>query len=122
MPPLTALTMRASSNGSKSSSPSSGETARRLSRTGPSPKFVTMGSLKPSAARDGHAVPATLTVVEELVAGDAEGKLRDVAVGQLRLLQEQDIRRSPLEPPLDGLEAGAQRVDVPGRDAHRRRL
>ena len=41
MSPQTALTMRASSNGSKSSSPP----AFRLSRTGPSPKLVTTSAI-----------------------------------------------------------------------------
>jgi hypothetical protein len=40
MPPQTADTIRASSNGSKSSSPTATAAPALLSRTGPSPKFV----------------------------------------------------------------------------------
>ena len=75
---------------------------------------------QPIAGRDGHPVPAALAVVDELVAGHREGHDRRVRVGQLGLLDEQDVRCRAGQPVLDGLLAGLQRVDVPGRDAHLR--
>jgi hypothetical protein len=45
MPPAMADTIRASSKGLKSSSSSATDDPALLSRTGPSPKFVTMSSI-----------------------------------------------------------------------------
>jgi hypothetical protein len=70
------------------------------------------------AAGDGDAVPAPFAVVGELVARAAEDVGGRIRVGQLGLLHQQHVGSGPLEPPRDLVQAGPQRVDVPGRDPH----
>ncbi len=91
-----------------------------LSRTGPSPKFVTTSSTtRPRRVAMATPFQRPSPWWSEVVAGHRERHRRGIVVGELRLLHEQDVRLGALEPPLDLLEAGLQRVDVPGRDAHR---
>src|SRR5664280_778015 len=70
----------------------------------------------PAHARD--AVPAPLAVLEQRVAGHREGEQRRGVVGELRLLEQQDVGRGALKPPLHLLQARLEGVDVPGRDPH----
>ena len=73
----------------------------------------------PDPRRDRHAVPPAGPVVDELVAERPEVQRRRLLVGELRLLHAQDVRLVALGPGQHPLEAGLQRVDVPGREAHR---
>ena len=50
------------------------------------------------AGTDGHAVPATLAVMGELVADHLEGHHWRRLVGQLRLLHQQHVRLTLLQP------------------------
>ena len=74
------------------------------------------------AARDGDAVPPALPVMRQGVAGALEDVGRGVRVPELRLLHQEHVRLGALEPQDDPLQAGLQRVDVPGRDPHGSRL
>ena len=80
-PPQTADTIRASWNGSKSSSPAATAAPADESRTGPSPKFVTTSSI-PTRLRIADAVPAPLAVVGQLVAEHPERHDRRIGVGR----------------------------------------
>ena len=71
------------------------------------------------ARQDGDAVPLALTVVHRVVAEGRERELREALVGELGLLQAQDVGLGVPEPLLDARQAGLQRVDVPGGDPHR---
>ena len=71
------------------------------------------------AAGDRDTVPAPLAMMRELIAAIAECGDRRVGVRELRLLHEEHVGLGPLEPPDDFVEPRAQRIDVPGRDAHR---
>ena len=70
------------------------------------------------AREDGDAVPLPLPVVHRLVAQGLEAQVRERLVGELGLLQAQDVGLGVGEPLLDPLLACLQRVDVPGGDAH----
>ena len=78
--------------------------------------------LDAAAARDGDAVPPTLSVMRQRIAGAVEDVGRRVRIPQLRLLHQQHVRLGALEPPDHPVQAGLQRVDVPGRDPHESRL
>src|SRR2546430_14513799 len=70
------------------------------------------------ARQDRHTVPLPGPVVHGVVTERLEGQLRERVVGELGLLQAQDVGMRVLEPLLDAGEAGFQRVDVPGGEAH----
>ena len=72
----------------------------------------------PGAGRDRHAVPLSLAVMLQLVPRLAERRDWRLGVRQLGLLHEQHVRARPLEPPGDLLQAGLERVHVPGGDPH----
>jgi hypothetical protein len=57
-------------------------------------------------------------VMRQLVAEARKHRRRRIRIRQLRLLHEQNVRLGALEPPRDLVEAGLERVDVPGGDAH----
>jgi hypothetical protein len=57
--------------------------------------------------------------MEQVVTEHGERHDRRVAVGQLGLLDQQDVRSGAFQPALDGFLASLERVDVPGRDPHR---
>ena len=77
---------------------------------------------QPDPAGDGHTVPPAVTVVDRLVAQRGECPVRKGCVGLLGLLHAQDVRLGVADPLLHPGEPGAQGVDVPGGDAHGRRL
>ena len=99
-PPHVAVTSRASA----SSGSAVGESRDHVVETDP--------------AQDGHAVPPTLAVVHRLVAQRGEGHRGEGAVGQLRLLQADDVGLAVGQPLLDPLPASVERVHVPGHEAH----
>jgi hypothetical protein len=70
------------------------------------------------AGGDGDARPAAAAVVGRPVPGRLELEPGEGARVDLRLLHQQDVRSGALDPLLDGLRPGLQRVDVPGRDPH----
>ncbi len=70
------------------------------------------------AGQDRHAVPLPGPVVHRVVPEALEGQLRERVVGELGLLEAQDVGLGVLQPLLDPGEAGLQRVDVPGGEAH----
>jgi hypothetical protein len=114
MPLQRAESIHASAKGS--SSATSGVAACRSG----SPKLATT-SATPRRLAMASPFPAPFPMVSELVAGAGEDIHRRVGVGQLGLLQEEDVRLRPLEPPGDLLQPDAQR-HVPRGDAHRSRL
>jgi hypothetical protein len=59
-----------------------------------------------------------LAVMEQLVTRHAEREFGRIVVRQLGLLEEQHVRGRSLEPAFQRLEAGIERIDVPGGDAH----
>ena len=65
---------------------------------------------------DSPAMPFAMAGYDLLHHG--EGRWNGVGIGQLRLLDEEDVRLGPGEPLLDLLLAGLERVDVPRRDPH----
>ena len=69
-------------------------------------------------AQDGDAVPPALAVVRGLVARAAKASAGKARVGQLRLLQADDVGLALGQPLLHPLEPGVEGVDVPGREAH----
>ena len=73
---------------------------------------------RPDPAGDGDPIPATLAVVDELVAEHPERQLGRVRVCELRLLHQEDVGLRAPQPLLDGIGPGLQRVDVPGRNPH----
>ncbi len=72
----------------------------------------------PHPGQDGDAVPAAVAVMGRLVAERRECHGGESGVGHLRLLQADDVGPRVREPVLELAEAGLQRVDIPGRDAH----
>ena len=70
------------------------------------------------AAEHGHAVPAPLTVVDQLEAAHPEGEEWRIVVGELGLLHQQHVGLATLEPLHDAIHARLQRVDIPGCYAH----
>ncbi len=69
------------------------------------------------AAEDGDAVPALLAVEHGVVAGPADLLVRELLVGELQLLEADDVGLPLGEPVEHEVEAGAQAVHVPGGDA-----
>ena len=84
MPPQIALTMRASVE--RVEVVRLGRVLRAAALAHGTIAEVADRRLEADLAGDGHAVPAALAVVEQLVAGHAEGHLRDVVVRELGLL------------------------------------
>src|SRR5262249_2654576 len=74
--------------------------------------------VEPDTRQDGHAVPLALAVMGALVPQRPEGEGGKGLVGDLRLLQADDVGLHFGQPALDAREADLQRVDVPGGDAH----
>ena len=73
----------------------------------------------PDPRQDGHPVPATIPAVHGFISQLTQVLVRELLVGDLGLLQAEDIRFHDLQPhPHPGHTAG-QGVDVPGDDAHR---
>ena len=68
------------------------------------------------AGQDGDAVPLPLPVVHRLVPERRVGEVRERVVGELRLLEAQDVGAGVGQPLLDPLLAGLERIDVPGGD------
>src|SRR5262245_34632336 len=69
-------------------------------------------------ACDSDAVPTAFAMVYQAIAGLAEHRGWCVCVSQLCLLHQEHVRLGSVEPPCDFLEAGLQRIDVPGCDPH----
>jgi hypothetical protein len=77
--------------------------------------------LEPGAREDRHAVPRPLAVGGDLVAAAGElvpEQLLERVVGELRLLEADDVRPPLVEPRQQPRQALLDRVDVPGDDAH----
>src|SRR5690606_15970624 len=71
---------------------------------------------------DRDPVPLAHAVVRHLVPGHLEGQVRELVVAALRLLDRQDVGAGAVEERQDAVEAGTDGVDVPGGQAHGRRL
>src|SRR5690606_34349322 len=75
-----------------------------------------VGHLVP--AREGDAVPLVESVDLELVAGLLERLDRELVGAALDLLHGENVDILAYEPVDHSAESGADRVDVPGGDAH----
>src|SRR6185503_6696296 len=79
--------------------------------------------VEPHPGQDRHAVPGRLAVRGDLVAAAGQlvaHQLAERVVGDLGLLQAQDIGPALVEPGQQPGHALLERVDVPGHDAHAR--
>ena len=77
--------------------------------------------VEPDAREDRHAVPRRLAVGGDLVPAPLElvaEQLRELVVGELRLLQADDVGLPLVEPWQQPRHALLDRVDVPRRDPH----
>ncbi len=68
--------------------------------------------------RDRDPVPVVQAVMGDLVAGTLEGRVGELAVGALGLLQAADGGLMLTEPTRHLIDAGPDRVDVPADDLH----
>src|SRR3954454_17474020 len=76
--------------------------------------------IEPDAGEDRHAVPRRLAMGGHLVAAARELLAHELAqrlVGDLRLLEADDVRPALIEPRQQPRYALLEGVDVPGRDA-----
>ena len=75
-----------------------------------------------SPRHEGDAVPGLLAEDLDAPALLFEGRARERLVVDLDFLHAEQVRILPLEPREDAIESRAQRVHVPGRNPHRRRV
>ena len=81
------------------------------------------GQIRDRLPRDeGDAVPGLLAEDLDAPALLLERRARERLVVDLDFLHAEEVRILPLEPGEDAIEARAQRVHVPGRNPHRRRV
>jgi hypothetical protein len=74
--------------------------------------------LEPYAGCNGHAVPLVDTEVRHLVAHPLEQLPRKIVVLALGLLDGKDVTVSTLQPALDTVGTGTERVHIPGSYLH----
>src|SRR5215212_8322414 len=77
--------------------------------------------LEPDTRQDRHPVPRGLAMSGDLVAAPGQlvaEQVRKRIVGELRLLEADDVRLPLVEPRQQARHALLQRVDVPGGDPH----
>ncbi len=92
---------------------------RRPGRRSPAcPSKPTCDVLEPDPADDRDAVPLVRAGGRDVVPQGLEAHQRQLVLAGLGLLQRQHVDVVALQERLDAVDAGAEGVDVPGRDAH----
>jgi hypothetical protein len=85
----------------------------------PRPVEADLHVLETHSGGDGHAVPLVDADVRHLVAERLEPLARELVLTRLGLLDGEHVDVRLPQPRLDAVDARTDRVDVPGRDAHR---